>query len=219
MSERLEHKAIAGGVEVKDADQGIVEAVVARIGVKDLEDDVFLPGSFGERSVRVSAYNHRSWPHMGGEPPVGRGTIREHGDEVIATLKFLMGTTAGRETFETIKEMSDLQEWSFGWAPGGIRLAELTKDQRAEGIRRAIESVDVVEVSPVIKGASIDTRTIGVKCDKCGHVEGGSEEVEEAETPDPAEPEVKSEPDGHREEMALIEGSQLLREAAGRYGH
>lgn len=216
MSENMEHKAIAGGVEVKDADQGIVHAVVARIGVKDKENDVFLPGSFGERAVRVSAYNHKSWPQMGGEKPVGRGTIREQGDEVVAELKFFMGTTDGRETFEIVKEMGELQEWSFGWPPGGIKLADLTKDQRAEGVRRAISEVQTAEVSPVLVGASIDTRTIGVKCEKCGgELEQPDEEVE---TP-PEKPEVKSEADELKAAAALEVGRSLLRQAAEDYGH
>lgn len=163
-------------VEVKDAEKGIVEAVVGRVGVKDLEGDIFLPGSFGERNVRVSAYNHRSWPSRGGYPPVGRGRIYEEGDQVRAEIRFFLGTSDGRDHFTQVKEMGDLQEWSFGWLPGSERLAQVSDEQQADGVRRAFASVPVAEVSPVLIGASIGTRTTSVKYDESGAVVKESDE-------------------------------------------
>lgn len=177
----LAHKAIASGVEVKDAEKGIVEAVVGRVNVKDHEDDIFLPGAFGDRDVRLSAYNHRSWPQRGGLPPVGRGTIKERGDEVVAELRFFMSTQDGREHFEQVKQMGDLQEWSFGWLPGTEVLSKVTDDLRDAGVRRAFKSVPVVEVSPVLMGASVGTRTTAVKCDACAAKAAELEEEEEIE--------------------------------------
>lgn len=198
----LAHKAIASGVEVKDAEKGIVEAIVGRTNVKDHDGDMFLTGSFGSRSVRLSAYNHRSWPHRGGLPPVGRGTIRERGDEVVASLRFFMNTESGREHFEQVKEMDDLQEWSFGWIPGTEKTESLTEEQRAAGIRKVIKEVPVVEVSPVLMGASIGTRTTSVKCEACQLAEekaAKEEESAETEAAEPEEPE-NEEPEGGEEE-------------------
>lgn len=200
------------GVKVMDEEKGIVEAIVGRTGVVDLEGDIFLPGAFGTKDVRASAYNHRSWPVRGGLPPVGRGSIREDGDNVVATVQFFMGTADGRETFELVKEMGDLQEWSFGWLPGTETEGEIPAGVKA---RRAISKVPVAEVSPVLMGASIGTRTLGVKCDRCAGEEGkGGEGGEKggagAKGGDP-EPEEKA-----REEAASLyaqfEGIQ--REAA-----
>lgn len=166
----LAHKSMGiAGVVVKDADQGIVEAVIGRTETKDLERDIFLAGAFGTRDVRVSSYNHRSWPHRGGLPPVGRGTILERGSDVVAQLKFFMSTSDGREAFDVVKEMGDLQEWSFGWLPGTEKLAELTPELKAIGVKRAFQSIPVVEVSPVLMAASIGTHTVAVKsCESCG---------------------------------------------------
>ena len=166
-------------LEVKDASRGEVEAVVARVGVVDRDGDLFTVGSFGERSVRVSEFNHRSWPQRGGDRPIGRGTIRERGSDVVASLKFFMGTTAGREAFETVKELGDVGEWSYGWLPGTEKTAELSDEYRQLGARRVISDVPVVEVSPVLMGASIGTRTVAAKCDKCSTDETEADEKAE----------------------------------------
>lgn len=176
MTKDLELKSIASGCEVKDPTLGIVEAVVARVGVVDADGDLFLPGAFGKQKVRVSAYNHKSWPHRGGEMPVGRGTIEERADKVIATVQFFMKTSAGREHFEHVKEMAELQEWSYGWPPGGEKRAEVTEEMAAQGIRRAIKGVPVVEVSPVLMGASVGTGTLSVKDNDS--TEGGDDLME-----------------------------------------
>jgi hypothetical protein len=184
------HKSmgVASGVEVKDAEKGIVEAVVGRVGVKDLDDDVFLPGAFGDRPVRVGAYNHRSWPSRGGLPPVGKGRIYERGDEVRAEIQFFMSTSDGRESFEQVKEMGDLQEWSFGWLPGAEKQIKVTDRQKEDGVRRAFSHVPVAEVSPVLLGASIGTRTMYAKCDACG-----AEVEDEAGEPPEDPPELRAE--------------------------
>jgi HK97 family phage prohead protease len=156
------HKAFLEA-EIKDLSQGLVRAVVARIGVVDKEGDLFLPGAFGEQKVRVSAYNHKSWPQRGGDMPVGRGVIREEGDEVIADLKFFLGTAHGRDTFEVVKEMGELQQWSYGYRVPEAELGSVSKEQRAEGVHAVFRKVPVTEVSPVLLGASQDTRTIAVK--------------------------------------------------------
>ncbi len=104
-------------VEIKDAEKGIVTAAISKFGVKDHDSDLTLSGAFGDQKVLISAYEHGSWM---GALPVGRGTISEKDGEAIAELKFFMSTAHGREHFEVIKAMGDLQEWSYGlmsWRP------------------------------------------------------------------------------------------------------
>lgn len=163
--EELQFKSVASGVEVKDEAQGLVEAVVARTEIVDKEGDLFLKGAFGEQEVRVSTYNHKSWPQMGGEMPVGKGRIFERGDEVVAQLRFFLNTVGGREHFALVKEMGELQEWSYGFRPSAATKAEVTEDMRAKGASRAFSRVPVVEVSPVMLGASVGTRTLAVKAE------------------------------------------------------
>lgn len=145
-------------VEIKDAEKGIVEAVFATLEQKDHDDDWTLPGAFGEQNVRVSAYGHTSWR---GALPVGRGKIREEGNKAIAELKFFMGTQHGRDHFEVIKEMGDLQEWSYGFDV--LERGELTEELRQRGVARVLKKLKVHEVSPVMLAAGVGTQTLAIK--------------------------------------------------------
>jgi HK97 family phage prohead protease len=141
---------------LKVSDKGEVEAVFATLGVIDLDGDVTKPGAFEKgAAVKISAWNHGSW---GSQMPVGRGTIREQGDQAILTGKFFLDTQQGRDTFTTVKESGDLIEWSYGYdilesSPG-------TMDGQSV---QFLEKLKVHEVSPVILGAGIDTRTLTTK--------------------------------------------------------
>jgi HK97 family phage prohead protease len=145
------------GVKVVDAAEGKVTAVFATLNVKDSDGDVTLKGAFEEGApVRVSAYNHASWKE--GHLPVGKGTIREDGDEAIADLQFFLNTTAGRDTFEVVKQTADLQEWSYGFD-----VLDSEPGQKDGEKVTFLKSLKVHEVSPVILGAGIGTRTLTAK--------------------------------------------------------
>lgn len=162
-------------VEIKDENQGVVTARFATLGVKDKEGDVILPGAFGEQQVKVSAYGHGSWA---GALPVGVGETRESGDEAIADLEFFMSTTHGRDHFETIKGLGDLGEWSFGFDI--LEEAAPDEEQREQGVERVLKRLAVHEVSPVLRGAGVGTRTLSVKCDACA-AKGDTDPAEEFE--------------------------------------
>jgi hypothetical protein len=145
-------------VQFKNAeygDKGTVRAVFATLNVIDLGGDMILPGAIGEQRVRMSAYGHRSWQ---GELPVGKGRVFESGDDAIFEGQFILTTTPGRDTYETVKAMGDLQEWSFA-------LPEIESEMRTDDGRnyRAIKHVRIPEVSPVLMGQGVDTRTLEVK--------------------------------------------------------
>lgn len=160
MSE-LERKEVR--VSIKDEAKGIVTVAFSKLGVKDHDGDITLPGAFGKQSVMVSAYGHGSWM---GELPVGRGTISEKNGEAVGELKFFMTTPHGREHFEVVKEMGELQQWSYGFDVK--ETGEVTEDMRQNGVNRVLKTLDVHEVSPVMRGAGVDTRTLAVKCVSCG---------------------------------------------------
>lgn len=150
-----EHKALTG-VEIKDADKGTVEAVFATLDVEDHDGDITVKGAFEDgAAVRISAYGHKTWD---GALPVGRGTIRAGTSDAVLEGKFFLGTRNGRETFETVKEMSDLQEWSYGFDIVDSEPGE--QDGRKV---RMLKELKVHEVSPVLLGAGIGTRTLAVK--------------------------------------------------------
>lgn len=155
----MDSKAFAR-VEIKDAALGQVEAVFATLDVVDRDNDVTVKGAFKDGApVSISAFGHKSWE---GALPVGKGTIQERGNEAVFTGQFFLNTTHGKDHFETIKALSEAGgpgvEWSYGFdvkdsAPGEV-------DGKSV---RILKSMDVHEVSPVMLGAGVNTRTTGVK--------------------------------------------------------
>jgi phage head maturation protease len=143
-------------VEIKDASQGLIQAVFSTFDVIDRDGDVTRKSAFRNGApVRISAYNHASWE---GALPVGKGTIRVTDNEAVLEGQFFMNTTAGRDTFEVVKAMGELQEFSYGFhvtdsEPGEVEGKSV----------RIIKGVDVAEVSPVLLGAGVGTRTLAVK--------------------------------------------------------
>lgn len=148
--------------QVKDAEKGLVTAVFATFNVKDHDGDYTLPGAFDDSAeVIISAYGHGSWR---GALPVGKGVIRMEEKRAVLEGQFFLNTMAGKETFETIKEVGGLQEWSYGFDV--IETGDLGPELRAEGVWRVIKKANVYEVSPVIVGAGIDTGTLATKARK-----------------------------------------------------
>lgn len=143
-------------VEIKNAARGEVSAVFATFNVVDADGDVTVPGAFaGNGEVPISAYGHASW---GSGVPIGKGSIRETDTEAILDGRLFMDTQAGRDTFAAIKELGELGQWSYGYDtlladPGTMdgREVQFLKQQR------------VYEVSPVLRGAGVGTRTISAK--------------------------------------------------------
>ena len=156
-------------VEIKAAAQGVVTARFATLGVRDLDGDMIEPGAIGVQRVQVSQFGHSSW---GGQLPVGVGVTEERGDEALADLQFFMDTTHGLEHFKTIKALGDLGQWSFGF--NVLQSRDPTDDERQLGIKNVLQKLEIFEVSPVLRGAGIDTGTLAAKCDGCGVRLGGA---------------------------------------------
>ncbi|WP_164551680.1 HK97 family phage prohead protease [Streptomyces sp. WAC 01529] len=154
----MERKSLSGGLEIKDAEKGIVSAVFSTMNVRDHDGDYTREDAFTDGApVVISAYGHKSWD---GAPPVGKGVIRVKGKRAVLEGQFFMNTTAGRDTFETVKELAKdgLGEWSYGFDINKYSFGE-EKDQPV----RYLEAVTVHEVSPVLLGAGINTRTLSTK--------------------------------------------------------
>lgn len=145
------------GVTVKDADQGIVEAVFSTFNVVDKDGDITLPGAIKDGTeVVISAYGHRShW----GELPVGKGVIRTSKTEAILEGQFFMNTDGGRETFEVVKELGPLGEWSYSLHDVKSRSGEID----GQSVNYLEEIGHIKEVSPVLIGAGVNTRTLVAK--------------------------------------------------------
>jgi hypothetical protein len=144
------------GALVKAGAEGRVEAVISTFSVLDKDGDVVLPGAITDgQEVVISAYGHTS---HGGALPVGKGVIRTTNTEAILHGQFFLSTTAGRDTFEVVKNLGALQEWSYSLH--NVRGYQGTHDGQPANF---IESVFVKEASPVLIGASIGTRTLSAK--------------------------------------------------------
>ncbi len=149
----LEYKRI----QLSNMDEkGTFVARIATLNVKDKDNDITRSGAFENgKTVLVSAYMHGSWM---GRLPVGKATIKEMGDEVIAEGQFNLKTTEGKDTYEAVKFAPDLQEWSYGFYP--TEWEEGTVDE--EGAR-ILKKVDVKEISPVLVGAGVNTGVLAIK--------------------------------------------------------
>lgn len=146
-------------VEIKDADRGEVAAVFSTFDAVDNDGDVTLKGAFTDgQPVAISAYGHTSWA---GELPVGKGAIRELETEAVLEGRFFMDTSHGLDTFRTVKALSEdgLQEWSYSLDQVTAERGEFAGQQV-----RFLKKIGLVkEVSPVLMGAGIATRTLDVK--------------------------------------------------------
>jgi cation transport regulator ChaB len=151
-------------LELKD--DGSVVVAFARIGmpgkenVKDIDSDgdVSLKGSIPTKSVPISAYSHNSWAQRGGLLPSGRGDIKEDGSLAVMRGRFFLKTSHGQDTYETVKEMGNLQEWSHGYT-----VEDAEAGTWAGEPANLISKFDIHEVSPVLLGAGNDTATLAIK--------------------------------------------------------
>lgn len=150
----MNRKMFAPG-EMKLDDQGYIEAAFAQLNVVDSDGDVTLPGAFPAKSVPMSAYGHTSWE---GALPIGVGTIAESGDWAVFKGQFFMDTTHGHDAFATVKGLGPLAEYSYGF--NVITSTQGTFDGQPV---RELRSLDVFEVSPVLKGAGVGTHTLAIK--------------------------------------------------------
>lgn len=164
----MPQKLAQGRFEIKDADKGTFVALFARFNVVDKDGDVTYPGAFPEgKSVPVSTYNHSSM--LEGKLPGGSATIKQTASEGQAHGRFWLDTKHGEDAWRTLKNQQKdgiPSEWSYGYDPTDYSFGE--HDNQPV---RFLKTVDVYEVSPVIRGAGVDTHTIEIKGNKPGQGE------------------------------------------------
>ncbi len=146
-------------VEIKALDDsGVGVAKIATLNVIDSDGDVTRPGAFGEQEVKVLP------THDWGSVPLGKGTIKESGDDVLVDFRLNLDTVAGKEWYAALKfdleHGQPLQEWSYGFTIP----KEGSEDGLVDGREvRILKAVKVHEVSPVVLGAGVGTGTLAVK--------------------------------------------------------
>jgi HK97 family phage prohead protease len=147
-----------------DDTQGIVEAYVNTMGVKDHDGDVIDSEAF-DSSIR----SRLPIPVLSGHDQsqlVGKVLFAqsEHiaGDEhrLFARMQMNMDTQAGRDAYSNIAG-AYVREWSVGFNIPGNDAIAFDRDGK-ESVRHILD-LDWVEVSSVVRGASPSTMTVGAK--------------------------------------------------------
>lgn len=133
---------------------GTVQAMFSVFNVIDSSGEVVRPTFFTDgQEVAMSA-----WGHNWGDLAVGKGIIHVTPEGAVFDGEFNLATQVGREHYETVKFMGDLQEWSFGF-----RVLDATPGVQDGKDVVFLEKGDVYEVSPVLIGDNRSTYTMGVK--------------------------------------------------------
>ena len=153
--------------EFKDKDllsfndnDGTVEAVFSKFNEVDSDNDVVLPNAiksgYGDKGV-VMCWGH-DWKQI-----IGKGKIEQDSEKAVFKGTFNLNTNAGKEAYETVKAMSDLQQWSFGFEVKDSEMGMYKKDNGEEKEVRYLKDLKVWEVSPVMVGANQNTYTMAIK--------------------------------------------------------
>jgi HK97 family phage prohead protease len=140
-------------LEAKDgAPEGRLRARFSTFDVVDKDGDVTLRSAFTDGQPVPMVWAHQ-W-----DRPVGKGVIRVKSDHALFEGDFFLGTAWGRDAYETVKQMAELQEYSYGYLP--LDAEPGTQDGQPV---RFLKKLKVFEVSPVLVGAGEGTRTESVK--------------------------------------------------------
>ncbi len=144
--------------EMDEAGKGL--ARIATLSIVDHDGDTYLPGAFGWKAGGqwcsiLPAHDRRA-------TPLGKARVYEDGDQALAELVFNLELPEAKGWHSAI--MFDLsngesvQEYSYGY-----NLVEFDYQTRGNDRVRQFKKVEVLEVSPVLKGAGIGTGTLSMK--------------------------------------------------------
>lgn len=145
------------GATIKAAGEGgSFEAVIATFGKVDRDGDIVERGAFNNATVSVLP------SHDANHVPLGKARIEERGDQAVAVGSFNLDIEAARDWHSALKydlqHPPAIQEWSWDFRP--VEARDDTVD--GEAVRRLVV-LDTKEVSPVLRGASVGSRTIAIK--------------------------------------------------------
>ena len=149
-------------LEVKAADAGQVEAIIARFGTVDGHGDYYARNAFRHGAPLLIGPCCRHELVKGLADPVGDAQLLVTQADVRIHGRYRMEEPAARAEFERVRAAGDSQEWSYSLK---AREGELTSELRAKGARRFLTKVTVFTAEPVTRGACGPAcRTVQVKC-------------------------------------------------------
>lgn len=166
-------------IELKeDGDTRYIEAVFSLFDTIDSDNDVTKSNALrsGYTGNKVPLVWNHDWSKV-----IGRGIIETDNQKAVFKGYFL-NTEAGKEAYETVKAMQDMQQFSYGFQV--MKSSKGTHiDSKGEEVPvRVLEDVKVWEVSPVLVGAQQNSFVQALK----SGLESFDEEID---TPDGQEPE------------------------------
>ena len=137
-------------IELKEeGDRRYLEAVFSLFDTIDSDQDVTKQGALrsGYNGNKVPLVWNHDWSKV-----IGRGIIETDNQKAVFKGYFL-DTEAGKEAYNTVKAMSDMQQFSYGFQV--MKSSKGTHiDSKGEEVPvRVLEDVKVWEVSPVLVGA------------------------------------------------------------------
>ena len=224
MSDNFDIKSI--DLEIKNDEKGEVAAVFSIFDKVDSDGDIVKAGSI--KSGFKSGDVPMVWAHKW-DMPIGKGQIEQDDNKATFKGQFFMDTESGKEAYNLVKAMGELQQWSFGFKVDDSEYGKFKKDgSDEEEDVRFLKGLTVYEVSPVLVGANQETYTMAIKSntelleeltdsktvlstESMNQPDPKEEEVEEA----PAEEETIDEVDTEFEEVAEdAEANEIAEETA-----
>lgn len=146
------------------ADDGKGQVIFATLGVVDKDGDLTEPGAFGRQTAHLLPMH--VW-NDADTPFIGVANIREANARAIADIELNMDLQRGRDWRSSLKFALDhgkTIEWSYGFDIIDSEMRTVDGEQI-----RVLKKLKVHEVSPVVIGAGVGTRTVSVKeCESCG---------------------------------------------------
>lgn len=148
----MELKFRTAPATLDSATEGRLRAAFSVFDEIDSDGDVVRASAFTPGQAVPLVWSH-DWAR-----PIGKGTVAIEGNAAVFDGGFFLNTRDGRDAYETVKAMSELQEFSWGFhildaAPITVNGAQV----------REILKAELFEVSPVLVGANRNTRTLALK--------------------------------------------------------
>ena len=141
--------------------EGKGRARIAQLAAIDSDGDTYAKGAFtwketgGQWVQMIPAHNKQAMPF-------GKAWLFEENGWAVADFTLNLETLAGKEWHAALKFDLEtgqaVQEWSYGYKTIKSDY-ELRNNKRV----RVLKQLDVVEISPVLRGAGVGTVTMNVK--------------------------------------------------------
>tara|TARA_R100000742_G_C4275256_1_gene95611 strand:- start:1150 stop:2025 length:876 start_codon:yes stop_codon:yes gene_type:complete len=186
-------------IELKeDGDVRYLEAVFSLFDVIDSDNDVTKSGALrsGYTGNKIPLVWNHDWSKV-----IGRGIIESDNQKAVFKGYFL-DTKAGKEAYETVKAMQDMQQFSYGFQVMDSEKGTHIDSKGEEVPVRVLNDVTVWEVSPVLVGAQQNSFVQALK--------SGLDTMEEEATQeeDVVEEEVVEEVSSEKVDTGINESSQ-----------